>query len=586
VRERDPHLLLEIIDQSMKRTGYEEISLLSLSTGDYTCIHALLQTLMRRYEGERVAVSLPSLRVGTLTRGLIDEIKRVRKTGFTLAPEAATERLQRIINKKTSEQELLETAAQVFEAGWNLIKLYFMAGLPTESKEDLQGIVSLSQRIARQGGEGKRRGNVNVSVSTFVPKPHTPFQWEPQLPLEEVEERQQYLKEELRGRGLRLRWHDSRMSLLEGVFARGDRRLGAVLLKAHQRGCMFDGWAERLKWHAWQEAFAESGLDPSFYACRRRAPSEVTPWGHLHCGVEDEFLKSEWTRATEGAFTLDCRSGECLQCGACERGAVMTLSDPSFTPLPLLASREVVRKRPWVQKIRCQFIKVGEAKFLGHLEMIDVFVRAVRRACIPMQFSEGFHPLPKISFTNPIAVGLESLAEYMDLELAHYIKAREFQERLNGALPSGLRIIDASEMSLKGRPLPTVFKVDRFLISLEHLRRNFSEEALKDKLRKTLAKGECILVQEKKQGPKRLDALPFIERLQVVKSTTYAPSCFLRDGAPSLRDLFKADFLIEMGIKKEGGVRPTAILQRILELTFEEASLLRVVKVESLPPLS
>jgi radical SAM-linked protein len=349
---------------------------------------------------------------------------------------------------------------------------------------------------------------------------------------------------------------------------------------------MFDGWAERLKWHAWQEAFAESGLDPSFYACRRRAPSEVTPWGHLHCGVEDEFLKSEWTRATEGAFTLDCRSGECLQCGACERGAVMTLSDPSFTPLPLLASREVVRKRPWVQKIRCQFIKVGEAKFLGHLEMIDVFVRAVRRACIPMQFSEGFHPLPKISFTNPIAVGLESLAEYMDLELAHYIKAREFQERLNRALPSGLRIIDASEMSLKGRPLPTVFKVDRFLISLEHLRRNFSEEALKDKLRKTLAKGECILVQEKKQGPKRLDALPFIERLQVVKSTTYAPSCFLRDGAPSLRDLFKADFLIEMGIKKEGGVRPTAILQRILELTFEEASLLRVVKVESLPPLS
>src|SRR4030042_1100923 len=258
VRERDPPLLLEIIDQSMKRTGYAAISLSSLSTGYHSCIAPLLQTLMRRYEEERVAISLPSLRVGTLTKGLIDEIKRVRKTGFTLAPEAATERLQGIINKRTDEKELLETTAQVFDAGWNLIKLYFMTGLPGEKEEDLQGIVSLSQRIARQGGRGKRRGNVNVSISTFVPKPHTPFQAEPQLPLEEVEERQRFLKDALRGRGLRLKWHDARMSLLEGVFARGDRRLGEVLLKAQERGGTLDGWTENLKWHESQEDSAGS----------------------------------------------------------------------------------------------------------------------------------------------------------------------------------------------------------------------------------------------------------------------------------------------------------------------------------------
>jgi len=585
VRERDPQLLLKIIDESLKRTGYDEISLLSLSTGDHSCIAPLLQTLMRRYEGERVAVSLPSLRVGTLTKGLIDEIKRVRKTGFTLAPEAATERLQGVINKRTDEKELLETTAQVFDAGWNLVKLYFMVGLPSEREEDLQGIVSLSQRIAHQGGRGGRRGNVNVSISTFVPKPHTPFQWEPQLQMEEVQERQRYLKDALRGRGLRLKWHDARMSLLEGVFARGDRRLGEVLLKAHERGCTFDGWTEHLKWDEWQEAFAATGLDPSRYACRGREPSETLPWGHLLCGVDDEFLKAEGARARQGGITADCREGACLQCGACEGKVKMMLSDGSFAA-PLVSSREVVRKRPWVKKIRSQFIKVREARFLGHLEMVDVFVRAARRAAIPMQFSEGFHPLAKISFTNPLPVGTESLAEFMDLDLGRYMRAGEFQERLNSELPDGLRIIHCTEMAFKGRPLPTVFAVDRFLISLETTERAFSEEQVSERLHQTLQQGELILIQEKKAGQKRVNVLPFIEKLRVVKRAAYMPDYPMQENVPSLEDLFEADFLIEMSIKKAGGVRPAAIIQLILGLTPEETALLRVVKVESLPPLA
>jgi radical SAM-linked protein len=225
---------------------------------------------------------------------------------------------------------------------------------------------------------------------------------------------------------------------------------------------------------------------------------------------------------------------------------------------------------------------VGEARFLGHLEMIDVFVRAARRAGIPMQFSEGFHPLPKISFTNPLPVGMESLVEFMDLDLTRYIRAKEFEERLNRDLPAGLRIIRATEMALQGRPLPTVFEADCFLISLEKLNKGFSEEELKDKLRQTLEGEECILVQEKKKGPKRVNVLHYIERLQVVKSA----SVTIQDGDPPINDLFNADFLIEMRIKKEGGLRPTAILQLILELTPEEVDLLKVVKTESLPPLS
>jgi radical SAM family uncharacterized protein/radical SAM-linked protein len=586
VRERDPHRLLEIIDQSMQKTGYDDISLLSLSTGDYTCISPLLETLMRRYADEKVAISLPSLRVGTLTRGLIEEIKRVRKTGFTLAPEAATGRLQGVINKITDEKELLETAAQVFDAGWNLIKLYFMVGLPSEREEDLGGIVSLSQRIARQGGKGKRGGNVNVSISTFVPKPHTPFQWEPQLLLEEVEERQRYLKDKLRGKGLRLKWHDARMSMLEGVFARGDRRLGEVLLKAHERGCQFDGWTEHLRWQEWQEAFAECGLDPSFYASRQRGPSEKHPWAHLHCGVDEEFLRDEWERARTGEATPDCRGGECQGCGVCDKEIKMVLSDASFLPPPPLSSREGVRKRPWVKKIRSQFVKVREARFLGHLEMVDVFVRAARRAGIPMRFSEGFHPLPKISFTNPLPVGTESLAEFMDLDLVRYMKAEEFQKRLNDELPPGLRIIHASEMALKGRPLPTVFEADQFLISLEAIGRVFSEEELRDRLHQTLERETLILFQAKKKGVKEVNALESVERLQVVQRDAYAPTVSLQDGAPSVKDLFGVDVLIEMEIKKKGGVRPTEILQHVLELTPEETGLLKVVKTGSLPPLS
>jgi radical SAM family uncharacterized protein/radical SAM-linked protein len=588
VREREPHTLLDIIDSSMRKTGYEEISLLSLSTGDHTCIAPLMQALMRNYEKERVAISLPSLRVGTLTQGLIEEIKKVRKTGFTLAPEAATERLQRVINKITDEKELVETTSQVFEAGWNLIKLYFMAGLPSEREEDLRGVVSLSQRIARQGGKGKRRGNVNVSISTFVPKSHTAFQWQPQVPPEEIEERQRYFKETLRGKGLRLKWHDARMSFLEGVFARGDRRLGSVLLRAHERGCSFDGWTEHVRWREWQEAFAEVGLDPFFYACRERKPTEVLPWGHLACGVEDEFLKSEWEQAQNGFLTPDCREGVCMRCGVCDTGVTMVLSDASFSsPSRSSSDQGIARQRPWVKKIRSHFIKVGQARFLGHLEMVDVFVRAARRAGIPMRFSEGFHPLPKISFTNPLPVGTESLAEFVDLDLTRSIPPEEFQKRLSRELPPGLRIIRCFEMALKGRPLPTVFKVDRFLISLEAIGRVFSEAEVRDRIQHALQGKELILIQDKKKGERKMNVLDCLERLQMVNNDSYCPpaSVQMQEGVPPLTELFDADFLIEMGIKKEGGMRPTAILQHILELTPEETDLLRVVKTESLPPL-
>jgi radical SAM-linked protein len=276
----------------------------------------------------------------------------------------------------------------------------------------------------------------------------------------------------------------------------------------------------------------------------------------------------------------------CQNCGVCDKKIKLILADDSFTSPPPVSSREGVRKRPWVKKIRSQFVKVGEARFLGHLEMVDVFVRAARRAAIPMRFSEGFHPLPKISFTNPLPVGTESLAEFMDLDLNRYMRAQDFQKRMNQELPTGLRIIHSIELALKGRPLPTVFEADRFLISLEAIGKEFLEEEVHDRLHQTLQKEELILIQDKKKGIKEVNALESVEKLQVVKIDAYAPSFSTQNGAPPLKELVGADFLIEMGLQKKGGVRPTEIIQHIFELTPEETGLLRVVKTESLPPLS
>ena len=264
VRERSPEQLLDLIERTLRSTGYEEISLLSLSTGDYGCILPLLTELMRRYAGERVAVSFPSLRVGSLSQELVEEIRKVRKTGFTLAPEAGSERLRRVINKGITEEDLLRNAGEIYGAGWRLIKLYFMIGLPGETMADVAAIADLSRKVKLEGKRSGTGGEVNVSVGTFVPKPHTPFQWEPQIGTPEIKEKQWFLRDELKRKKLNFKWQDAHLTFLEGVFARGDRRLGAVLMKAQELGCRFDGWGERLAWRSWEEAFSRQRYRSAF----------------------------------------------------------------------------------------------------------------------------------------------------------------------------------------------------------------------------------------------------------------------------------------------------------------------------------
>ncbi|MBI5578583.1 MAG: TIGR03960 family B12-binding radical SAM protein [Deltaproteobacteria bacterium] len=443
VRERSPDKLLELTQQALAATGYEDVSLMSLSTGDYGCIVPLMERLMARFAPERVAVSLPSLRAGTLTPELMELIRRVRKTGFTIAPEAGSQRLRDAINKNISEAEIIDTVRDAFECGWQLIKLYFMVGLPTETEEDLAALVELVLKLSRMKGPARRRGQINVSLATFIPKPHTPFQWAAQIGLPESRRRLHWIQDRLKRPGIQFKWQNPEMSLLEGVWARGDRRLGRALLAAHRRGCRFDGWSDKFNFAAWMEAFEETGVDPAFYTSRARRLDEPLPWDPIDTRVSGEFLKSEWAKTLGASATPDCRGGDCQACGVCDfqRIAPRVHRGPLAAAPPASAPAAAAVYK----QIQVSYEKIGLARFFGHLELVNIFLRALRRARIPVKFSEGFHPKPKVSFDNPLPTGVESEDERMVLTVPRDVAADALREGLNAELPEGLRVRACSE---------------------------------------------------------------------------------------------------------------------------------------------
>ena len=319
VRERTPETLLKIAKELVDSTGYSEISLTSLSSADYSCLPAVVQSLIDELKEQGVSISLPSLRIDSFSIELAQKLQQVRKSGLTFAPEAGTQRLRDVINKGVTEKNLEDAVSAAFKAGWSTVKLYFMMGLPTETDEDVLGIAKLAYRVLELYKEitGRRGAKVTISVACFVPKPHTPFQWFGQDMAAEFERKQRLLKEKLRDRNISFNWHDARTSFLEGAFARGDRRLGQVLLTAWQNGAKFDGWSEHFKYNTWIEAFETAGIDPHFYATRERSQEEVMPWHHLSSGVTKEFLQREYKQAINEALTSDCRREECSACGVC-----------------------------------------------------------------------------------------------------------------------------------------------------------------------------------------------------------------------------------------------------------------------------
>lgn len=321
VRERRPETLKSLARTLFDSTGYNEMSLTSLSSADYSCLSPLVDALLADTEGERVSFSLPSLRIDSFSVDIAERLQQVRKSGLTFAPEAGTQRLRDVINKNVTEDDLLHSVRTAFEQGWKAVKLYFMMGLPTETDEDIVGIANLAQKVVDCYKEvkGKRGVKVTVSVSCFVPKAYTPFQWFAQVPQEEFERRQRLLKESIRDRAIVFHYHDARASVLEGALSRGDRRLSAVIETAWRNGAKFDGWTDQFKDEVWKDAFCRCGVAPEFYSRRTRDLEEPLPWAHTSPGVSEDFLRREWRRAEEAALTHDCRRETCTGCGVCPK---------------------------------------------------------------------------------------------------------------------------------------------------------------------------------------------------------------------------------------------------------------------------
>ncbi len=450
-RQRHPKRVLALAEAGLRASGMEEIGLLSLSSGDYGCLDALLEDLLARWVDERISMSLPSLRTETMSPSLAQRIARVRKTGFTLAPEAATDRMRATVNKGNGEDDLLRAVESVFANGWSLLKLYFMIGLPGERDEDVVAIANLARKclgVARRSSKGGA-ASLHVAVSTFVPKPFTPFQWEAMIPPAETRRRQGLIAAALGGRNgaIQVKPHDSRQSAIEAALALGDRRVGTAILAAYKAGQRLDAWTEWFDELRWLDAFGvcerEHGVGLAWFAHRARPLDEVLPWERIDCGVTRSYLEAERARSREPAEVDDCVTGPCADCGVCDdetlENRIHQASDyvaepprPARPPDPPLRTR-----------IRVRYAKLGRLVALSHLETMHAILRAIRRAGLRVAYSQGFHPKPRVSFGPALPVGVESRSEHLDLDLVGPAEAAEVASRLGPELPAGLRILQA-----------------------------------------------------------------------------------------------------------------------------------------------
>ena len=322
VRERKPEVLKDLARQLVDNTGYNEISLVSLSSADYSCLAPMVHDMIDEFKDDRVSVSLPSLRIDSFCVAIAKEIQAVRKSGLTFAPEAGSQKMRDVINKGVTEEDLMNAVGAAFESGWNSVKLYFMIGLPFENDDDVLAIADLARKVQYKYYQvtGKRGCKVTCSASFFVPKPYTAFQWFAQDDLENIRRKQFLLKDEIKTiKNVTLNYHDSKTGIIEAVFARGDRKVGKALLLAWQKGARFDGWSDCFDYERWLEAFAEAGLDKDFYAARQRGEHEVFPWEHISPGVSRKFLWNEWQKAYAQQLTHDCRRSTCTGCGVCQK---------------------------------------------------------------------------------------------------------------------------------------------------------------------------------------------------------------------------------------------------------------------------
>ncbi|RUM43481.1 MAG: TIGR03960 family B12-binding radical SAM protein [Desulfocapsa sp.] len=517
VRERSPEQIFDLACKGIENSGFDELALLSLSTGDYSCLATSLPQLMNRFASEAISVSMPSMRVGTLTPELMDEIKRVRKTGFTLAPEAGSERLRRVINKGITEEDLLNTSRDAFGLGWKVMKLYFMIGLPTETDEDIEAIAELARKTKKIGNQAAPgRQQINVSIGTFVPKPHTPFQWNSQISMEESRDKINALKRMLPRKGINLKWHDPQQSFLEGVFSRGDRRLSALLETAWKHGARLDGWSDYFKLERWQQSADECGIVLSNYLLAKDIDTAL-PWQHLHSRIDESFLKEELQKGMGEEYTPDCRYHSCQKCGLCDFKTLkpVVIDRKQSSKDDKTAERSDSQSKPVIMekeelhvKYMVSYSRLGDICYLGHLELLQVVFRILRRAKIKTNYSKGFNPSPKVSFGPALPVGTRSMAEYFVMDLPSPLPDfEEAKTNLNKQMPPGLIV---KNIALHNGAVPQQV-VNAYTITL-HPPLN-SDEIVK--VQHFMETDSFMVQRTRKRKTKEIDIRPLVSALTI-----------------------------------------------------------------------
>ncbi len=606
VRERDPEQIVASVVSAVKKSGYDEASLTSLSTADYSCIAPLVKKVVDALP-KKVSLGVSSLRAYGLDENVLDDVARVRATGITFAPEAGTQRMRDVINKNVTEEQLLETAERVFSRGWKSMKLYFMIGLPTEEEEDVREIARVGGRARAIGKRLKKElgshasPKVTVSVSTHVPKPHTPFQWCAMDSPNSVREKQKWLEEEARTAAVDLRLHDCETSWLESVFARGDRTLAPVLERAYRGGARFDSWEDQKKMSVWEAAFAAEGVDPARYLGTIPVTARL-PWDHIDVGLEEGFLLREYRKALKNRLSLPCgkvagafvhatnlkdahadsRKLVCYDCGvACDLSAMRDQrlvflrklgADEPRAPSPNRESRARAKDagtaagppriaQAEARRYRFVYQKLGPAAFLSHLDLIRALPRAFRRLEIPLFYSQGYHPKPDMIFGPALSLGVASLCEVVDMKIAADVDAAALLEELSAGAQAGLRFVSGARLGPDDPGISRVVDVARYAVGVPRsvVEARGGEAWVRERVAQALAASELPVVRRIDGIGKRVDVRDFLRDL------TISPV----DGGAALAaaglvgDLFALS--AEVDVRGSGGVKIAEVVEAVFD---------------------
>ncbi len=486
VREHDPAKVVERVEKQIDETGFEEVGLLSLSTADYSQVEPLVYHLADALQERRVSVNLPSLRADAFSVGLAEAVSRVRKSGFTFAPETGSDRLRRVINKTFTNADMIKAAEAAFAKGWNAIKVYAMIGLPTETDDDLEELAILAEDLAETGRRIRgRKVQIKVSVGCFIPKAWTPFQWQPFIDADEQHRRIGWLRSRFRRiKGTRLTWSNPDEAVLEALLSRGGRELSRTIERAHDLGAIFDGWNDFLNLDAWRQAVADTHIDME-RELGAREPADQLPWDFIDAGVRKGYLKAEWRRAVREADTEDCKWGRCFRCGIPGDGEDTQLAACS---LPLLgealpeahqpkAAAYKLRPEPRVppaarfepqapvhRRYRFSFTKMGDARYLSHRQVMDALERALRAGRVPVRYTEGFNPHIRLSMGPALGVGHEGEAELFDVDCTSQVRQQHITA-VNRLLPHGIEIIDVKPLFQGAPSLGKMVSASRYRIA-------------------------------------------------------------------------------------------------------------------------